>query len=97
MPSATFPIYIQSSFGRCRLTISSADTLYKVKKDFKNAFPEASHINTTMFRFYLNGSYLSDDSKTVEDVEVRRGATLHMMLKTVSPDASVDTEKKKDE
>lgn len=88
---------IQLSLGRFAVSLSSQDSIRAAKKKIRFALPEVAHVNLNLFHLNYNGTYLSDESKTVEAYGITNGAVLHFIKKATCPAAALDTEKKADE
>jgi hypothetical protein len=94
----TIDISVQLSLGRFVVSVSEDDTLHQVKTNMRTKIPELLQVNLKNFRFVTSdGTYLSDDSKTVRSYGIAAGDTLHAIKKSASPAAAVDLEKPADE
>lgn len=93
----TISVSFQTSLGRFSISADENISVRDFKRKCRMEVPAVSHVNFNSFRANVNGSYLSDDSKSLVSYGVRSGDTIHLVKKSVCPNASVDTEKKADE
>jgi hypothetical protein len=90
-------VFFQLSLGRFESVVDLNDTVRAAKKKFRFAVPHVAHVNLNSFHVNFNGSYFTDESKTLASYNVENGVTLHLVKKVTCPAAAVDTEKKVDE
>lgn len=90
-------VFFQLSLGRFETTVDLNDTVRAAKKKFRFAVPQVAHVNLNSFHLNVNGSYFTDESKTLGSYNVESGTTIHLVKKITCPAAAVDTEKKVDE
>lgn len=91
--SAPLNFSVQLSLGRFAVTADANDTLKALKTAIRVQVAALNHVNFKLYRFNLAGAYLSDESKTLNEVGVGEGAILHALKKSTCPRAAVDTEK----
>ena len=93
-----FDLSVQLSLGRFAVPVAETNTLHQVKNSMRTTIPALLQVNFKAFRFMTNnGTYLSDDSKTVAECGLAAGDILHLVKKTACPAAAVDLEKPAEE
>ena len=92
-----YDVTAQLSLGRFPVHVEPTETLYAVKAKLRTTIPQLLQVNFKAFRFFVNGAFLTDDTKTVADWGIKDGDVLHLVKKTTCPNAAVDTEKPADE
>lgn len=90
-------VSVQLSLGRFAVSLDDADQVKAAKKKIRAAVPQLSHVNLNSFRVNVNGTYLSDESKSLKEAGVKAGDVLHFVKKSASPNAALDTEKKSED
>jgi hypothetical protein len=90
-------VTVQLSLGRFPVCLEPSESLHSVKNKLRTTIPALLQVNMKAFRFMRDDAYLTDDSKTVKEVGVKTGDTLHLIKKTASPNATEDSEKIADE
>ena len=90
-------VSIQLSLGRIPVAIEDSDSVRDVKKKLRLNCDSVSHVPIGKFRFNVNGTYLSDESKPIKDYGVVSGSTLHLVKKSACQEAKISTERPVDE
>ncbi len=90
-------VFVQLSLGRYEVEAEPASTLHQLKAQCRSTIADLAPVNLKEYRFYLNGSYLTDDSKSLKDIGAADRDIFHLIKKTVCASAAVDTEPKKEE
>lgn len=93
----TLNVTIQLSLGRFAVSVDPNDTVRAAKKKIRFTCPQVAQVNFNLFHINYNGSYITDESKTVASYFVEEGSVLHFVKKTTCPAAALDTEKKAEE
>jgi hypothetical protein len=90
---APLTVSVQLSLGRFAVSADDADTIKALKTKLRTTVPSFPQINFKAYRFNAAGVYLSDESKTLKELEIADGAVLHAVKKSTCPRAAIDTEK----
>ena len=88
---------LQLSLGRFPVVVEPTDTIKQAKRKFRQSISALQHLPLGGFRIKVGGTFLSDESKTVDQWGLQEGDVLHFVKKTCCVAAAVDTEKKAEE